>query len=73
MKVKVRVFPNSKKSCVEIRDDGFLVVRVINSPKDNKANEEVINLLASYYNVDKKSVNIKHGEKNRSKLVEILA
>ena len=41
-------------------------------PINNKANRELIALLAEYYGVKKSAIRILRGEKNRDKYIEVL-
>ena len=70
MLVSVQVIPRSKKTKV-IDQGSVLKVRVLSPPVDNKANSELIEVLARYYNVRKSSIRIRKGMKSRNKLVEI--
>jgi uncharacterized protein YggU (UPF0235/DUF167 family) len=45
---------------------------VLSPPIKNKANKEMIRLLADYYNVNKSAIKIIKGEHSREKLVEVL-
>ncbi len=71
MMVKVRVIPRSRKSAVIDLGKSLLKVRVLSPPTDNRANNELIEVLARYYNTSKSSIKIRRGLKSRVKLVEI--
>jgi uncharacterized protein (TIGR00251 family) len=71
MMVKVRVIPRSRKSAVIALEKNLLKVRVLSPPTDNRANNELIEVLARYYNTSKSSIKIRSGLKSRVKLVEI--
>ncbi|MCK4941303.1 DUF167 domain-containing protein [candidate division WOR-3 bacterium] len=71
MMVKVRVIPHSRKSAVIDLGKSLLKVRVLSPPIDNRANNELIEVLARYYNTSKSSIKIRRGLKSRVKLVEI--
>jgi len=76
MLIIVKVIPNSKrKEIVKIRRDpsnnDILKVKLISSPQQNKANKELIKILANYYKIPSSQIKIVRGEKNRLKLVEI--
>ena len=71
MLVRVRVIPLSKKSTVVNLGEGLLKVRVLSPPTDNRANNELIEVLAQYYNIRKSSIKIRKGLKSKSKLIEI--
>ncbi len=70
MKIKVRVNPHSSRDEVVKTNDGY-VVRVKAQPKEGKANEAVIKLLAEYFCVTRSSVRITSGLSGRNKIVEI--
>jgi hypothetical protein len=71
MLVRVQIIPRSKKSTVIDLGKSLLKVRVISPPTDNRANNELIEVLAQYYNVRKSSIKIRKGQKSRNKLIEI--
>ncbi|MCX5993132.1 MAG: DUF167 domain-containing protein [Chloroflexi bacterium] len=70
MKIKVRVTPRSSRDEVVKTGDDY-VVRVKAQPREGKANESVIKLLAEYFGVTRSSVRITSGLSGRNKIVEI--
>lgn len=71
MIIKVKVKPNSKEQVVEqVAPDTFLV-RLKSPPVDDKANQELIQILAQYFEVPKSRIRIKSGRTGKQKLVEI--
>ena len=72
MYIKVKVVPQAKKSEIIKLDKDYLKVKVLSPAIKNKANKEMIKLLADYYNVSKSAVKIIRGEHSREKLVEVL-
>lgn len=70
MKIKVKVIPNADKNEV-VEEEGILKVKVKSPPTGGRANKEVIEILAKFYEVKKSCVNIKKGFKSREKIVEI--
>ncbi|MCK4251160.1 DUF167 domain-containing protein [candidate division WOR-3 bacterium] len=72
MYIKVKVVPRAKKSEIIKLDKDYLKVKVLSPAIKNKANKEMIELLADYYSVYKSAVKIIRGEHFREKLVEIL-
>lgn len=70
-RVRVKVKPGSKCQSVEELADGSLSVHLRSLPVDNKANEELIELLSERFDVPKLKVRIKSGLSSRQKLVEI--
>ena len=72
MYIKVKVVPRAKKSEIIKLDKDYLKVKVLSPAIKNKANKEMIELLADYYNVNKAAIKIIKGEHSREKLVKIL-
>ncbi len=71
MRIQVRVKPNSKNE--EVRRDGhILLISVKQPPKEGKANQSVIKLLAQHFGVPQSQVRIISGPASRNKIVEIL-
>ena len=70
MKIRIRVAPRSSRDEVVKTGDDYLV-RVKAQPKEGKANEAVIKLLAEYFEVTRSSVRITSGLSGRNKIVEI--
>jgi len=71
MKIKVKVYPNSKKDVIDGFKDSILHIRVSSSADKGKANLDVINLIADHYNITKKNIKILSGNTSRLKLIEI--
>lgn len=70
MKIKVRVLPRAKKVRIETFGEGLKVY--LSSPAiEGRANKELREILADYYNTKKYNITILRGQKNRDKLVEI--
>jgi uncharacterized protein (TIGR00251 family) len=76
MVINVKVTPKSKKVNIEEIIDMFgnnvLHVRLISAPEDNKANLELMSILAEHFNTKKQNINIIRGRTSRNKIVEIL-
>jgi len=70
MKIKVRVAPRSSRDEVVKTGDDYLV-RVKAQPREGKANDAVIKLLAEYFSVTRSSVRITSGLSGRNKIIEI--
>jgi len=70
MKIKVRVAPRSSQDEVVKTGDDYLV-RVKAQPREGKANDAVIKLLAEYFGVTRSSVRITSGLSGRNKIIEI--
>jgi len=71
MIVKIKVIPNAGKNEV-IKEGEILKVKVSSPPSKGKANKEVIELLANFFEVKKNCIRIVKGEKSREKIIEIL-
>ncbi len=74
--ISIKAIPNAKK--VEIIDNGFddlgrrnFKVKVNQPPEDGKANQAVIQMIAGYFKVKKKSVKIINGKLSGNKIIEI--
>ena len=70
MIIEVRVKTSSIESKIEKIGSNYLV-SLKNKPHNNKANIELIDIISSYFNIPKSSVNIIHGLKGKKKLIEI--
>jgi len=72
MKINVKVKTNAKENKVEKIDDKIYKVFVIESPKEWKANDAIIELLADYFDVSKSNVEIIRGKTSKNKVIEII-
>ena len=72
MKIIVHVKPRSSQAKVEQINDGEYKVWVMAVPEKGKANEEMWQLLADYFQVKKAAVRLVIGKTAREKLVEII-
>ena len=70
MKIQVKVKPNSKTDEVSREGDSF-IVKVKQPPKEGKANQAVIKLLAEHFGVPRSQVRILSGFKSRNKVIEV--
>jgi len=70
LKISVKVVTRSSRDEVMKTGDDY-TVRVKALPKEGKANEAVIKLLAEYFRVTRSSVRITCGLSSRNKIVEI--
>ena len=71
MKIQVRVKPNSKTEKVSREGNGF-IVKVKEPPREGKANQALIKLLAEHFGVPKSQVRILSGFTSRNKTVEVM-
>ena len=70
MKIQVKVRPNSRIAEVTQEGDSF-TVKVKEPPREGKANEAVIRLLAEHFGVPQSQVRILSGLKSKNKVVEV--
>jgi uncharacterized protein (TIGR00251 family) len=70
MKIQVKVKPNSKTEEVSQEGDNF-IVKVKEPPKEGKANQAVIKLLAEHFSVPQSQVRILSGFRSRNKVVDV--
>ena len=70
MKIHVKVKPNSKTEELSWEGDSF-IVKVKEPPKEGKANQAVIKLLAQHFGIPQSQVKILSGFRSRNKLVEV--
>ncbi len=71
MKIKVKVKPNSKTEELSQAGDTF-VVKIKEPPKEGKANQAVIKLLAKRFGVPQSRVRILSGLRGKTKVIEIV-
>jgi uncharacterized protein len=72
MKVEVKVKANARRNVVEVLANGTLKVSVAAPALEGKANEHMIDLLASHYGVPKSHIEILRGARSSRKLIQIL-
>jgi len=71
MKIEVKVKSNSKTEEVsQVRDS--LMVKVKQPPKEGRANQAVIRLLAQHFGVPQSQVTILSGLRNKNKTIEVM-
>ncbi len=70
MKIRVKVTPNSKVNEV-IREGDMFLVRVKGPAKEGKANRAVIKLLADYFGVPQRQIDISSGFSSRNKVIDV--
>jgi len=68
--VQVKVKPNSKTEELVQEGDSF-IARVKEPPKEGKANQAVIKLLAQHFGISLSQVRITSGFNSRNKVIEI--
>lgn len=67
----MKVQPNASRSEVLGFQGDVLRVRVVASPREGKANQALVELLAKWLDVPKSSVTIVRGQASRDKVVEV--
>ena len=70
MKIQVKVKPGSKTEELSREGDSF-IVKVKEPPKEGRANQAVIKLLAEHFGVPQSQVRIISGFKSRNKIIEV--
>lgn len=71
MKIFVKVKPSAKIEKIEKTGANNFEVSVKEPPREWKANEAAIKVLARYFGVSKSAVNIFSGKASKQKIVEI--
>jgi uncharacterized protein (TIGR00251 family) len=71
MKVLIRVKPNSKAEGI-VQEGDIFTVRVREPPREGKANQAVIKLLAQHYGVPMSQIRILSGIRSRNKVIELI-
>jgi uncharacterized protein (TIGR00251 family) len=71
MKIQVKVKPNSRTEEVSQGGDSF-IIKVKEPPKEGKANQAVIKLLAKHFGVPQSRVRILSGFRSKNKVIEIV-
>ena len=72
MEYKVTVIPRARSREVVEQDQHHLRVKLMSAPEKDKANRELIKVLAQYFGVRRSAVSIKTGQKSRHKIIQIL-
>jgi uncharacterized protein (TIGR00251 family) len=71
MKIRVKVKPNSKTEELSREGDSF-IIKVKEPPREGKANQAVIELLAEHFGVPQSQVRILSGFRSRNKAIEVV-
>jgi uncharacterized protein len=71
MKIQVKVKPNSRTEEVSREGDSF-IVKVKEPPRESKANQAVIKLLAEHFGVPQSRVRILSGLRSKNKVIEVV-
>jgi len=70
MKIQVKVKPNSKTEELS-REENSFIIKVKEPPKEGKANQAVIKLLAEHFGVPQSRVRILSGFRSKNKIIEV--
>ncbi|HTN71467.1 MAG TPA: DUF167 domain-containing protein [Methylomirabilota bacterium] len=70
-RIWVKVKPQAKEESVKLLPDGDYQVSCHAPPRDGKANQALIELLARYFSVPKSTIKILRGNSARKKLIQI--
>jgi len=70
MKIQVKVKPSSKTEELSREGDSF-IIKVKEPPKEGKANQAVIKLLAQHFGVPQSQVRILSGLRSRTKIIGV--
>jgi uncharacterized protein (TIGR00251 family) len=70
MKIQIKVKPSSKTEELSREGDSF-IVKVKEPPKEGKANQAVIKLLAEHFGIPQSQVRIISGLRSRNKVIEV--
>lgn len=71
MIIHVKVKTNSGKQSIENFGNGRYLIYLKSAPENNRANQELINLLSKELGVPPKNFNIKFGRTSDKKMIEI--
>lgn len=67
--LSVKVTPQSRKNEVLLSNDNQLQVKITAAPEKNKANEAIIEILSTVFNVPKSCLEISKGHSSRYKKI----
>lgn len=70
MKIRVKVKPGSKSEGIS-REGASFTVMVREPPREGRANQAVIKLLAAYFGIPQSQVRVLSGFRSRNKVVEV--
>jgi uncharacterized protein (TIGR00251 family) len=70
MKIQVKVKPSSRTEEVSQEGDSF-IIKVKEPPREGRANQAVIKLLAEHFGVPRSQVRILSGFRSRNKVIEV--
>lgn len=68
-----KIRPNAQETKIKEIEETFILMDVRAVPEDGKANKDIIEYLASLFDINKSQVKIIRGETTRYKIVELKA
>ena len=71
MLLKIKVVPNSKEQKIEKISELDYKIHLKTQPVKGKANQELIELLADYFNMPKSKICIIKGQTSNKKIIDI--
>jgi uncharacterized protein len=71
MLIKIKAFPNSKKTEIIQKSSDSFDVYIKEKPKNNEANLAIFCLLAEYFNIKQSQLRLIKGGKEKNKIFEI--
>ena len=71
MKILIKVKPNSRTEEI-IKEGDIFVVRVREPPREDKANQAVIKLLAKHFGVPRNQIRILSRLRSKNKMIELI-
>ena len=69
--ITLLVKPHSKKIFIDQLDSTTYEIAISSKPEKGKANKEIIEELAKFFNVKKNQITILKGHKSRQKIIQI--
>lgn len=70
--IRIKAFPDSKKTALEETEPKVLRVFVREDAKQNRANDAVIRAVAEYYHIPRNKLRMISGHMKQSKIIQIL-
>lgn len=72
MLIKVKAFPNSKKTEIIQKSLDSFDVKVKEKPKNNEANLAIFQILAEYFHIKQSQLRLIKGGKEKNKIFDII-
>lgn len=72
MKITVTVSTRSRRPGIEERADGSYLIRVSAPPREGRANEEVVDIIAAHFHVPKSHLRLLRGAGSKRKIIDII-